>query len=159
MGHTKEAHSLPYGHDAKAAEDIDGLVVSFDAYRFTHSLNTQPHKLLEDHLKSLRTEGFEEQAGDERAWDSWLVESDSDSSSDASDWINVDSDGPNNLEISDSDSEMAASEPMFVGSDQRGQPPVRVSSLATTKVRNDPNVPHETRADFSPRYSRRQILR
>jgi hypothetical protein len=40
MGHTKEAHSLPYGHDAKAAEDIDGLVVSCDAHRFTHSLNT-----------------------------------------------------------------------------------------------------------------------
>jgi hypothetical protein len=110
-------------------------------------------------LKSLRTEGFEEEAGDEQAWDNWLVESDSDSSSDASDWINVDSDGPNNLEISDSDSEMAASEPVFAGSDQRGQPPVRVSSLATTKVRNAPNVPHETRADFSPRYSRRQILR
>ena len=28
MGHTKEAHSLPFGHDEKAVEDIDGLVVS-----------------------------------------------------------------------------------------------------------------------------------
>lgn len=28
MGHTKEAHSLPFGHDAKVAENIDGLVVS-----------------------------------------------------------------------------------------------------------------------------------
>jgi len=28
MGHTKEAHSLPFGHNVKAAEDIDGLIVS-----------------------------------------------------------------------------------------------------------------------------------
>lgn len=28
MGYTEEAQSLPFGHDAKAAEDIDGLIVS-----------------------------------------------------------------------------------------------------------------------------------
>jgi len=28
MGHGKEAHSLPFGHDAKVVEDIDGLIVS-----------------------------------------------------------------------------------------------------------------------------------
>ena len=28
MGHTKDTHSLPFGHSAKAAVDIDGLVVS-----------------------------------------------------------------------------------------------------------------------------------
>ena len=29
MGYTKEAQSLPFGHDAKAVDDIDGLIVSF----------------------------------------------------------------------------------------------------------------------------------
>lgn len=29
MGHTKETHSLPFGHGAKAVEDIDGLIVSY----------------------------------------------------------------------------------------------------------------------------------
>lgn len=28
MGHVNEARSLPFGHNAKALEDIDGLVVS-----------------------------------------------------------------------------------------------------------------------------------
>lgn len=38
MGYTKEARSLPFGHDEKAAEDIDGLVVSCgcpETYPFT----------------------------------------------------------------------------------------------------------------------------
>ena len=38
MGHTKETHSLPFGHDAKAVEDIDGLAVSWgcpEIYLFT----------------------------------------------------------------------------------------------------------------------------
>lgn len=75
-----------------------------------------------------------EDTEDEQAWDSWLVESDSDSSSDGSGWINVGSDGPNNLEISDSDDEMADGEPGSAMTDQRGQSSVKVSSLATTKV-------------------------
>jgi len=28
MGYTKEARSMPFGHVAKAAEDVEGLVVS-----------------------------------------------------------------------------------------------------------------------------------
>ena len=70
---------------------------------------------------------------DERAWDNWLVESDSDPSSDESDWINVESDGSNNLEITDSDSETVGGKP-----DQHEQSSVRVSSLATTKVSGAP---------------------
>jgi protein SDA1 len=141
MGHTKEAHSLPFGHDAKAAEDIDGLVVSCDVQKFTHLLSTRPPQLLEDHLKSLPAENFE--AGDEQAWDNWLVESDSEPSSDESDWINVESDGSNNLEVSDSDSEMADGESGFARSNRHEQSSARVSSLATTKVRN---APHPTRS-------------
>jgi hypothetical protein len=29
MGYTRESLSLPFGHHAKAAEDIDGLTVSY----------------------------------------------------------------------------------------------------------------------------------
>jgi len=137
MGHTKEAHSLPFGHDAKAAEDIDGLVVSYPVQKFTYSLSTRSHQLLEDHLKSLRTANSEEDAEDEQAWDNWLVESDSDSS-DSSDWINVESDGSNNLDISDSDNEMADGDPGFARSGQHEHSLARVSLLATTKVRNAP---------------------
>jgi len=115
MGYTKEAQSLPFGHDAKAAEDIDGLI------------------LLEDHLKSLRTDNLEEDIECEQGWDNWLVESDS-SSSDEPNWINVESDGSNDLEISDSDDETANGEYGFTRCDQHDEPPARVSSLATTKI-------------------------
>jgi len=39
MGRTKDAHSLPFGHGAKAAVDIDGLVVSYDVQIFTYLLS------------------------------------------------------------------------------------------------------------------------
>lgn len=87
-------------------------------------------------MKSLHTENLGEDAEGEQAWDDWLVESDSDSSSDESDWIDVKSDGSNNLDISDSDSEMANGEPGFARSYEHEQSSVRISSLATTKVRN-----------------------
>ncbi|KAF9792317.1 SDA1-domain-containing protein [Thelephora terrestris] len=115
MGYTQEKHSLPFGYTVKAAEDIDGL------------------EFLEDHLKSLDTENVGEDSRDQQAWENWLVESDSDSSSEP-DWINVDSDGADNLEISDSDSETADVEPVSTSSDQRGQLPAGVPSLATRKI-------------------------
>ena len=43
MGHTEGGHSLPFGHDAKPADDIDGLVVSCAAQKFTHLPSTRPH--------------------------------------------------------------------------------------------------------------------
>ena len=98
-------------------------------------------------MKSLRTENLEEDAEDEQGWDDWLVESDSSSSSE-SDWINVESDGPNNLEISGSDSETADGECSFARSDQHGQSSTRVSSLATTKVRITPQTPYEAQVDI-----------
>ena len=112
-------------------------------------------------MKSLRAESLEEDVEDERAWDNWLVGSDSDPSSDESDWINVESDGSNKLEISDSDSEMADGKPGFARSDQHERPPVRVSSLATTKVRDDPSpyAQYEAWADVPHRYLPRPILR
>ena len=85
-------------------------------------------------MRSLHAGSFWEDIEDEQAWDSWLVESDSDSSSDGSGWINVGSEGSNDLEISDSDSEMADGEPGLTITDRHGQPSARVSSLATTKV-------------------------
>lgn len=96
------------------------------------------HQLLEDHLKSLRTKNAEEGTEDDRAWDDWLIESDSNSSSEGSDWIDVEPKGSDNLEISDSDNEVADGEPGSVRSDQHKDPPMTVSALATTKVRNVP---------------------
>jgi len=43
MGHTEGAHPLPFGHNAKAADDIDGLAVSCHAQKSTHLLSTLPH--------------------------------------------------------------------------------------------------------------------
>lgn len=156
-GHTKEVHSLPFGHGAKAAEDIDGLVVSCDAEKFTHFLTAPSRQLLEDHLKDIRPESLENNAGDEQGWDNWLVESDSDPPSDESDWINVVSDGSNDLEISDSESEIADGEPDLAAPDQHEHPLARRSSLATTKVYIK-TVPIQNSADVSVRYLRRLIL-
>lgn len=94
-------------------------------------------------MESLRAENFEEDAEDKQAWDDWLFESDS-SSSGESDWINVESDGSKNLEISDSDSEIADSEHSFTRCDHHGELSTRTPSLATTKVRNAPWIPYRT---------------
>lgn len=120
MAYTEETNALPYGHSVRAAEDIDGLA------------------LLEDHMNSLRTENAEEDVEDDQEWDGWLVKSDSDSSPTESDWINVESDGSDYLEISDSGSE---GEPGPVMSNRQRGPPTKMSSLATTKIL--------TPADFS----------
>jgi protein SDA1 len=97
-----------------------------------------------------------EESRDQQAWENWLVESDSDSSSEP-DWINVDSDGTDNLEISDSDSETADAEPVSTSSDQCGQLPAGVPSLATRKARNVPRV-HTNFWLMPHRYLRQQIL-
>ena len=92
-----------------------------------------PHQLLEEHLQSLRVENVGEDVEDEQAWDKWLVESDSDSSSGESEWINVASDGSDNIEINDSGSEIAGDGHGTARSDEFEEPP-RISSFATTKV-------------------------
>lgn len=99
-------------------------------------------------MKYLCSEGLEEEAEGEQGCDSWLVESDSDSSPDESDWINVESDGSNNFEISDSDSEMVDGEHSFARSDQHEQSSMRVSSFATTRVRNTPSISCETQTNI-----------
>lgn len=103
---------------------------------FTFSLSTRLHQLLEDHLESLCAEDVEEGAEDHQAWDNWLVESGSDSSSEGSEWIDVEPDGSNNFEISDSDSEITDRGPGSARPDQHKQASMGVTSLATTKVRN-----------------------
>ena len=108
-------------------------------------------------MNSLRTENAEEDAEDDQEWSGWLVKSDSDSSPTESDWINVESDGSDYLEISDSGSELAEGEPGSVESNLQGGPPTRMSSLATTKVRNDFHCRTEFRLTSS-RYSRQRIF-
>lgn len=98
-------------------------------------------------MKSLRAEDLEEDAEDEQTCNDWLFESDSSSSSGESDWINVESDGSDDLEISDSDSEIADSEHSFTRSNHHEQSSTRTSSLATTKVRNIPCILYEAQAD------------
>ncbi|OBZ75766.1 Protein sda1 [Grifola frondosa] len=129
MGIAKGTQPLPFGHSAEAAVDIEGLV------------------LLEDHLKKLREEegvasGEED---DEAAWEGWDVESDSDESSDG--WIGVESDGDDDLEISDSEDEDGKHALKSKGKDRTNDVPqdvpkediaeataARISSLATTKI-------------------------
>ncbi|TFK46042.1 SDA1-domain-containing protein [Heliocybe sulcata] len=121
---------LPFGHSLKPAEDIEDLV------------------LLEDHLRALRREeGVASGAGgeDEDDWKGWDVESDSsEDSSDGESWIDVDSDGEEAFEVSDSEDEKEKEkkrereEKMDVDEDDRekeeGSSAARVSSLATTKI-------------------------
>lgn len=137
MGYSQEARSLPFGHKAKPAQDIDGLAVSPSRPKFYLFAKHMTRQLLDEHLKSLRTENAEEDTEDDQAWDDWVVESDSDSSSEGSNWIDVESDGSDNLGISDSDNEIADGVPISVGPGQHS-PPTRVSLLATTKVRSTP---------------------
>ncbi|WVQ84477.1 hypothetical protein IAT38_006629 [Cryptococcus sp. DSM 104549] len=87
---------LAYGHSKDAAEGIEGL------------------ELLEEHFASLRKEAnggvsdgsdaeMEVDEDDEAGWDDWEVESDNES--DSSGWMSVDSEGDDDLEISDSEDE------------------------------------------------------
>ncbi|KAI0688738.1 actin cytoskeleton organization and cell cycle progression protein [Cytidiella melzeri] len=124
---------LPFGHSSEAAIDIEGLL------------------LLEDHIKKLREEdgvpsGDEED--EQAAWDGWDVESDSSEES-SNGWLDVESDGGDGLEISDSEDEHETVErghkddvEVVMECTEVGQDgPSRVSSLATTKIL--------TPADFS----------
>lgn len=104
--------------------------------KITLSLSARPHQLLEDHLKSLHAENVEGGAEGDQGWDEWLIESDSGSPSEGSDWIDAESNGSDNLQISDSDNEIANDDPGSARSDQCKQPPTRISSLATAKARN-----------------------
>ncbi|GLB35212.1 putative protein required for actin cytoskeleton organization and cell cycle progression [Lyophyllum shimeji] len=101
---------LPFGHNADAAVDIEGLA------------------LLEDHLQKLRDEeGVVLADGDDdAAWEGWDVESDSSDDDSDEGWHDVSDDG-GDIEISDSEdeAEKATSQP---------DAPPRVSTLATTKI-------------------------
>ncbi|KAI0075444.1 protein required for actin cytoskeleton organization and cell cycle progression [Panus rudis PR-1116 ss-1] len=120
MGLTKGVK--PFGHGEEAAVDIEGL------------------SLLEDHMKRLREEeGVDEgifEDDDEAAWNGWDVESDSsDESSDG--WIDVQSDGEQDLDISDSDDEDEGKKKAEEGSTSKEgaeDAAARISTLATTKI-------------------------
>ncbi|KDQ60554.1 hypothetical protein JAAARDRAFT_190731 [Jaapia argillacea MUCL 33604] len=121
MGMAKGKEPLPFGHSTQAAIDIEGL------------------SLLEDHLQQLREEeginSADEEEADAAAWDRWEVETDSsEESSDSGGWMDVDSDGDDNLDISDSEDEAERSKNLpeaDVVDDSQAQ---RVSTLATTKI-------------------------
>ena len=69
---------------------------------------------------------------DGKAWANWDVESD-DSSSDSEDgWMNVDSDGDDKFDVSDSDDEKLPKPPK--DEETPKEDTKRVSTLATTKV-------------------------
>ena len=89
-------------------------------------------------MKKLREEeGVElaDEDNDEAGWEGWDVESDS--SEESSDgWIDVESDGDEDLEISDSEDEGPSKEKIAEQSNAEDDVPdiTRVSTLATTKV-------------------------
>ncbi|GBE82579.1 Protein SDA1 [Sparassis crispa] len=130
MGMSSGAQPLPFGHTAVAAADIEGLV------------------LLEEHLEKLRQENGKDdyqEVDDEAGWDGWDVESDSSSeaSDDSGGWIDVESEGEEDLDISDSEDE-ADKLAKIKGRDDGHEPAqqmtfeedagTRISSLATTKI-------------------------
>ncbi|TFY77045.1 hypothetical protein EWM64_g6967 [Hericium alpestre] len=108
----------PFGHGEHAAVDIEGLA------------------MLEDHLKALREEEGVV-SGDENesdGWDGWDVESNSsDSSSDSGGWVDVESDGDDNIVVSDSDDEADADAKAAKRASVAPEPD-RISTLATTKI-------------------------
>lgn len=99
-------------------------------------------QLLEDHLKQLREEdgvgSGDDDDDDESAWNGWDVESDS--SSESSDgWIDVQSEGDDDLEVSDSEDEREKptadkADAALADDNVNGDGSSRISSLATTKV-------------------------
>ncbi|KAI0270933.1 SDA1-domain-containing protein [Russula aff. rugulosa BPL654] len=120
MGMSQGNQPTPFGYVEKPAEDIEGLV------------------LLEDHLRTTR--GGDEASGreedDDEAWEGWEIESESsDDSSDAGGWIDVESDGGDQLNVSDSDDEDGKNGDKLRKVDDGSAADVnRTSTLATTKI-------------------------
>jgi protein SDA1 len=86
----------------------------------------------------MTTHGEDEGSGDEDeagAWEGWEIESDSsDDSSDSGGWIDVESDGEDHLNVSDSDGEDGKSGDKLRKDDGPASDANRTSTLATTKV-------------------------
>ncbi|KAA1473975.1 SDA1-domain-containing protein [Dentipellis sp. KUC8613] len=101
-----------FGHGQEAAVDIEGL------------------RMLEDHLAALREEDGVAEGEEVDEWDGWDVESNSsEESSDSGGWINVDSDGDDNIDVSDSDDEAEKK-----AEEEKAEEPSLPSTLATTKI-------------------------
>lgn len=72
---------------------------------------------------------------EKKAWENWEVESDSSSDDDSEEgWMNVDSDGDDEFDVSDSDDEKKPPKPAEDAATPKEEPK-RISTLATTKVR------------------------
>ncbi|KIM27293.1 hypothetical protein M408DRAFT_171912 [Serendipita vermifera MAFF 305830] len=118
MGLTSGSQPLPYGHQRDAAMDIDGL------------------NLLEDHLNQAKEGGSDVDMSeeDEKAWANWDVETDESSEEESEDgWMNVESDGEDKFDVSDSDDEKVPPKPVEDAATPKDEPK-RVSTLATTKI-------------------------
>lgn len=98
---------------------------------------------MEDHLQNLR-EDQDQDDGSDNGWDGWDVESDNSEESESEGWMDVDSGGEDHLEFSDSEDDRDKSgskkdtkpaEVEFKTEIEDGPDPDRVSTLATTKVR------------------------
>ena len=152
MGMAGGSQPLPFGHSTDAAVDIEGLVVCTTLCRCNVCvLMLCCTQLLEDHLKKLReeegVESGEEDEDNEAAWEGWDLESDSsEESDDSGGWIDVESDGDEELEISDSEDEGGKQEKKTknqIEDDEKAEATAaestaaRISSLATTKVSAD----------------------
>ena len=85
----------------------------------------------------------EEIENDEAGWDGWEVDSDSSDSSESEGWIDVESDGDQNLDISDSEDDQPTDnkKPSITTTGDANVPSPqvedapRISTLATTKVK------------------------
>jgi protein SDA1 len=120
MGLAQGTQPAPFGYAEKPAVDIEGLV------------------LLEDHLRTMHGEDMAPSDGeedDEKAWEGWELESESsDDLSDAGSWIDVESDGGDHLNISDSEDESKKRNGELPVNEGPSTEENRTSTLATTKI-------------------------
>ncbi|KAN0105324.1 protein required for actin cytoskeleton organization and cell cycle progression [Russula decolorans] len=119
IGMSQGNQPTPFGYVEKPAEDIEGLV------------------LLEDHLRTTR--GEDEASGDgeedDEAWEGWEIGSESsDDSLDSGGWIDVESDGGDHLNVSDSGDEDGKNGDKLRKIDESAGDVNRTSTLATTKI-------------------------
>ncbi|KAF8475234.1 protein required for actin cytoskeleton organization and cell cycle progression [Russula ochroleuca] len=119
IGMSQGNQPTPFGYVEKPAADIEGLT------------------LLEDHLRATHGEdwGSGDEEDEEEAWEGWEIESASSAdSSDSGRWIDVESDGGDHLNFSESDGEDGKSGDKIRKDDEPPGAANRTSTLATTKI-------------------------
>ncbi|TDL29020.1 protein required for actin cytoskeleton organization and cell cycle progression [Rickenella mellea] len=111
-----ETHLRPYGQPVDPADNIDGL------------------PLLEEHLRDLESMPNRDEADNGDDWDEWEVDSAESGSSSEDGWIDVDSDGVEDVMMSDSEDEGSSHKKQDASTTSASTVQPVESTLATSKV-------------------------